>query len=265
MADKRVDDLEEVLQKVRAEKEAIEKGKNESDLEVKRQKEELSVQIAKLNFTKIEHDNREGVLQDKLRMSVDDVSMLRKQLEEVNGVRDTMERNGRELKDQLSKLTIELAASKDREADGKTEKELLQSRVVDLENLSVDHKAEITKLSSQLQDINDAKTNSLQGLSMLDHERRKDLEEIARLSKQLQEANNALTSEEQRKNDLTVQLRTATDEIITITRKANDAKSAGEDLVLQLENKIKTLTDALASKDHDLSHTSQSKDTADKV
>ena len=265
LADKRVEDLEEILHKVREEKEAIEKGKNESDLEVKRQKEELSLQNAKFNFTKIGNDNRVSVLEDKLRMSEDDVISLRKRVDDANGVRDSMERNGRELKDQLSTLSIELSASKVRETDVKTEKELLQSRVVDLEKLSDDHKAEILKLSRQLQDINDAKTNALQGLTMLDHERKKDLEENTRLSKQLQDANQVLALEEQRKNELTMQLRTANEEMVTLTRKSNDAKSAGEDLVLQLESKIKTLTDALATKDNDLSHTSLSKDTADKV
>jgi ribosome recycling factor len=88
---------------------------------------------------------------------------------------------------------------------------------------------------------------------------------MARLSKQLEEAKHALILEEQRKNDLMGQLRTANEEISKLTRKSNEAKAAGEDLVLQLENKIKTLTDTLASKDHDLSHTSLSKDNADKV
>jgi chromosome segregation ATPase len=265
MADKRVEDLEEMIHKVREEKEAVEKGKHESDLEVKRMKEELSLEIAKFNFTKMGHDSRVLVLEDKLRMSEDDVTMLRKRVEDANGIRETMERNSRELKDQLSNLSIELAASKVRETDYKTEKELLQSRIVELEKLSEDHKAENMKLSKQLQELHDAKSNAVEGLTKLDHERKKDGEEMIRLSKQLEDAKSALTTEEQRKNDVMVQLKTANEEITMLTRKSNDAKAAGEELVLQLENKIKTLTDALASKDHDLSNTSMSKDNADKV
>lgn len=266
MADKRLEDLTEMIDNIREEKEAMEKGKHESDLEVKRIKEELALEMAKFNFTKIGHDSRVLVLEDKVRKSEDDVMMLRKRVEDANDKSDTMERTIRELKDQLSGLSIELTASKVRENEIKTEKELLQSRVVvELEKLSEDHKAEVLKVSKQLQELHDAKSDAVQGLTKLDHERKKDGEEMTRLSKQLEEAKNTLTLEEQRKNDLMGQLRTANEEISKLTRKSNEAKAAGEDLVLQLENKIKTLTDTLTSKDHDLSHTSLSKDNADKV
>ena len=265
MADKRVEDLEEMVLKLREEKDAVEQGKHDSDLEVKRMKEELALEMAKFNFTKIGHDSRVLVLEDKVRMSEDDATMLRKRVEDANGVRDTMERASRELKDQLSTLSIELSASKARETEVKTEKDLVQSRVMELEKLSEEHQAAIVKLSQQLQELHDAKLNAVQGLTKLDHERKKDGEEMIRLSKQLEEIKHALTTEEQRQNELMGQLRVANEEISTLTRKSNDAKAVGEELVLQLENKIKTLTDTLASKDHDLSHTSLSKDNADKV
>ena len=265
MADKRVDDLEEMVHKIREEKESVEKGRHDSELEMKRLKEELSLQMAKFNFTQIGHDNRVLGLEEKLRMSEDDVLMLRKRVEDANGVRDTMERNVRELKDQLSNLSVELTASKIRETEIKTDKDAVQSRVAELEKLGEDHKTEMGKLSQQLEKLQDAKSNAVQGMTKLDHERKKDGEEMSRLSKQLQETKDALTVEEQRKNELIGQLKVANDEIVTLTRKANDSKAVGEELVLQLEGKIKLLTDTLASKDNDLSHTSLSKDTADKV
>lgn len=264
-SDKRVVDLEDVLRKVRDDKALIEGRLSDAELEVKRQREEVATQVARNNFAKAEADNRVALLEDKLRVNADDVVTLRKQLEALGITRDAAERSGVELKGQIHQLTGDLASSRSREKETSMAKETLQKRVSDLEKQAKTDKDEIFGLVRQLQDINNAKANALQGLDSMDQEHKRGLEEIARLLNLLQEANTARASEEQRATSLSDQLKTANEEIAVVARKANDAKSASEEMMVQLETRNKQLSDTLAAKDKDVTQSSVAKATGDKV